>query len=419
MIPLRVAQTGWVAMLLLALAMTFASAPILFEQYGTPCFRTAEACLERSQLALEEARELGRIGISPGLYAAASTGVGVFSKLVWIGAGALVFVLRPGDRMALLVACFLVSFGAATFGAEAVEALIPAHPAWLVPARGLQILGEVFTVLFFLTFPDGRFVPRWTPWLAVAFLTFQIPSDLVPDIYSGSPALERAQGLVFMCFVLGMVASQIYRYRTVSTPHQRRQTRWVVFGTTLALSLLIAIMAPLFIFIPGVAETSPFVLVLIGNVISFVMLLIPLSVGVAVLRSGLFDIDRVINRVLVYGVLTASLAGIYVGTVVGLQWTLRSIAGGESQLAVVASTLAIAALFNPLRRRIQALVDRSFYRGKYDAARTLEAFSARLRDETDLDRLGGELVGVVERTVRPSQATLWLRRAGDRGPDGR
>jgi hypothetical protein len=323
--------------------------------------------------------------------------------------GALVFLLRPGDRMALLVSLFLLAFGTATFANEAVEALVTAHSAWWLPARGLQVLGEVVTVLFFLTFPDGRFVPRWTPIFGVAFLAFQIPGDLFPDIYSGSPTLEITQSLTFVCFLLGMIGSQVYRYRSVSTPDERRQTRWVVFGTSLALSLLLAVVTPLFLFAPGVAQTSPFVVLLIGNMLPLIMVLIPLSVGVAMLRSGLFDIDVVINRTLVYGGLTAILALVYLGGVVGLQSFLRAVTGQESTLAIVASTLLIAALFNPLRRRIQAFIDRRFYRRKYDAAKTLEALNARLRDETDLDTLSGDLVGVATRTVQPDHVSLWLR----------
>ncbi len=144
----------------------------------------------------------------------------------------------------------------------------------------------------------------------------------------------------------------------------------------------------------------------------FVMLLsfagVPVAIGFAVLKYRLYDIDLLINRALVYGSLTAMLAVVYVGSVVGLQATLRALTGQESTLAVVASTLVIAALFNPLRHRVQALVDRRFYRRKYDAAKILAAFSARLREETDLEALRDDVVGVARRTVQPEHASLWL-----------
>jgi hypothetical protein len=406
---LLVARIAWVAVALLSLVVTIASTPLLFEQYGTLCLQAASSCLERSQLTPEQLRELQQIGISLESHAALMAGVAVFSKLVWMAVGALVFLLRPGDRMALLVSLFLLAFGTATFANEAVEALVTAHSAWWLPARGLQVLGEVVTVLFFLTFPDGRFVPRWTPIFGVAFLAFQIPGDLFPDIYSGSPTLEITQSLTFVCFLLGMIGSQVYRYRSVSTPDERRQTRWVVFGTSLALSLLLAVVTPLFLFAPGVAQTSPFVVLLIGNMLPLIMVLIPLSVGVAMLRSGLFDIDVVINRALVYGSLTFSLVLLYLGGVVGLQQLLTPLMGESNQLGIVASTLAIAALFNPLRRRIQSFVDRRFYRRKYDAAKTLAAFNARLRDQTELETLSGDVVGVVRETMQPAHVSVWLR----------
>jgi hypothetical protein len=137
--------------------------------------------------------------------------------------------------------------------------------------------------------------------------------------------------------------------------------------------------------------------------------LIPLSIGVAILRSGLYEIDIIINRTLVYGSLTATLALVYVASVVSLQAALRVLTGQESTLAVVASTLAIAALFSPLRRLVQGFVDRRFYRRKYNARKTLEAFNSKLRDGTDLEALNSELVGVVRETMQPAHVSLWLR----------
>src|SRR5215208_5514164 len=143
------------------------------------------------------------------------------------------------------------------------------------------------------------------------------------------------------------------------------------------------------------------------GVLSFVG--VPIAIGFAVLKYRLYDIDLLINRTLVYGALTATLVAVYVGSIVVLQGLLRALIGQESQLAIVASTLAVAALFNPLRHRIQAFIDRRFYRRKYDARKTLEAFSSTLRDETDLEALSDDLVGVVRETIQPAHASLWQR----------
>jgi hypothetical protein len=268
-------------------------------------------------------------------------------------------------------------------------------------------VGEVCVVLFFLLFPNGRFVPHWTRWLAVAFIAFVVSRDQFPGFYSGSPALEMVSEWVFIGYVVSLLWSQIYRYRRSSSEAQRRQTKWVVFGTTLAIVGTFPSRVPLdFSLVDG---DTPFVLLVlkVGFALSF--LLLPLSMGVAVLRSHLFDIDVVINRTLVYGSLTATLVALYFVGIVVLQRLFVALTGEKSTLAVVASTLVIAALFTPLRRRIQFFIDRRFYRRKYDARKTLEAFSASLRDETDLQTLSGDLVGVVRETMQPAHVSLWVR----------
>jgi divalent metal cation (Fe/Co/Zn/Cd) transporter len=277
----------------------------------------------------------------------------------------------------------------------------------LIHRRGVQIVGSVCATLFFFLFPGGRFVPHWTLWLAVAFSAFDVSRTLFPDLYSRSPALEWISYMVFLGTVVIVTWSLVYRYRRVSSAEQRRQTRWVVFGVALAIAGSFIFQLPVDLQLIG-ADT-PFVLLLFNIGFTSSFLLIPLSVGVAALRSHLFDIDVLINRALVYGSLTAMLVGLYFGGIVVLQGAFVALTGEKYTLAVVVSTLVIAAVFNPLRRRTQSLIDRRFFRSKYDARKTLEAFSAKLRNETDLGALSDDLVAVVTETMQPEHVSLWLR----------
>ena len=194
------------------------------------------------------------------------------------------------------------------------------------------------------------------------------------------------------------VASLVVRFRR-SRGEERQQIKW--FAYAMVLVVLLTFANQLLFRVLGIGES-----VLLGA-LAFTTPWV--AIAVSVLRYRLYDIDRIVNRTLVYGSLTAALALLYFGTVVGLQAVLRTLSGQQSSLAVVASTLLIAALFSPLRRRVQGLVDRRFYRRKYDAAKTLEAFNARLREETHLDALSDDLVWVVRQTVQPAHVSVWLR----------
>src|SRR5829696_2550145 len=406
---LLLARMAWVAVTITALAIVLFSVPSSFEHYRSVCTAAAEVCSERAagQPTPEGVQALQDVGLSVRSFALLNVVVEKIFQLVWFAVGAIIFFRRSEDRMALLVSLFLVSFGPVAVIPTAANTLISSQPAWWLPVSGVQIVGSVCSTLFFFLFPGGRFVPRWTRWLAVAFSAFLVSRDQFPDLYSRSPALETVSFLVFLGIVVSVTWSLVYRYRRVSSPAHRRQTKWVVFGTTLGVAGTSVFKLPLDFHLVG--GDTPFVLLLlkIGFALSF--LLVPLSISIAVVRSHLFDIDVVINRTLVYGSLTAMLIGLYFGAIVVLQRVFVLLTGQQSTLAVVASTLLIAALFNPLRRRIQSFIDRRFYRRKYDARKTLEAFSSKLRDETDLEALNNELVGVVRETMQPAHVSLWVR----------
>jgi hypothetical protein len=409
---LFLARMAWVVVAITALAIVVFSVPSSFEHYSSVCTAASEVCSERAvdqpQPTSEGVRALRDVGLSVRSYAILNIAIDKVFQLVWFAVGAIIFWRRSDDWMALLVSLFLVAFGTVTVDPTDADALVSFQPAWWLPVRGVEIVGSLCVVLFFLLFPSGRFVPRWTRWLAVAFIAYLLTDILIPlGLYSSSPALEAVSQWMFIGFIVSVVWSQIYRYRRASSPSHRRQTKWVVFGTTLGVAGTSVFKLPLDFHLVG--GDTPFVLLLlkIGFALSF--LLVPLSISIAVVRSHLFDIDVVINRTLVYGSLTAMLIGLYFGGIVVLQRLFVVVTGEKSTLAVVASTLVIAALFNPLRRRTQSFIDRRFYRKKHDARQTLESFSAKLRDETDLDALHDDLVGVVKETMQPEHVTLWLR----------
>ena len=296
---------------------------------------------------------------------------------------------------------------------------------WLwVPAVGL--LGTYA----FLLFPDGKLPSRrWLPlaWLSgvtIALVSIQVA--LAPGMLEGLRGVRNPWGVLapwmgivpyllvpvfLLCMVLS-VFSLILRYRH-SRGEERQQIKWIAFAASLIGSLYVIAMIGSIIypqrtwFAPG----SPLWLIVLEYAAVLSFALVPTAIGFAVLRYRLYDIDVVINRTLVYGSLTITLALVYLGGVATMQTLFRAITGQEQQpqLAVVISTLAIAALFNPLRRRIQSFIDRSFYRRKYDARNTLEAFSARLREETNLEVLGDDLVSVARETMQPEHVSLWLR----------
>jgi hypothetical protein len=293
---------------------------------------------------------------------------------------------------------------------------------WLwVPSVGL------LATYVFLLFPNGRLPSRrWRPlaWLSgVVIASVSVGVALSPGPLQGLGGVQNPFGLLkpwmmpaFLAIllllplcILASAASLVFRYRR-SRGEQRQQLKWIVFAAAfVGLSYMIAMVLSFVFpseswFAPG----SPLWLDLVAYeaVLSFVA--IPIAVGFAILKYRLYNIDLLINRTLVYGSLTATLALIYFGGVVGLQYAFRALTAQGSTLAVVASTLAIAALFNPLRRRVQSFVDRRFYRRKYDAAKTLAAFSTRLREETDLDALRDDVVEVVRDTMQPEHVSLWL-----------
>jgi hypothetical protein len=275
-----------------------------------------------------------------------------------------------------------------------------------------------------LLFPNGRLPsPRWrwfARFTAIALLPAAILGALSPGLILSSTlinpigikglpnASREIEAFMYALVVVG-ASSMLARLRHAGSI-ERQQIKWFAYATAVAISGVILKNSVY----PAVGLTWVWwvglVLTTVGVVSS------PVAMGIAIFRYRLYQIDLIINRTLVYGSLTAVLAAVYLGGVVLLQYAFRALSGEGSQLAVVASTLIIAALFIPLRRRIKGFIDRRFYRRKYDARQTLEAFSAKLRNQTDLDALSDDLVGVVRETMQPAHVSLWLR--PDTAPSG-
>ena len=291
--------------------------------------------------------------------------------------------------------------------------------SWLVPI----IIG--FSVFFILLFPTGRLPSRrwrWVMWLTVTFiLVGAISGAFSPGPVYGLGPIRNPLGIqgfsnVYNSILYNMVATFLLVAAALSVfmrlrraiGVERQQIKWFAYAAAATvMGLVLAYVIPEVIDVPLWFERIGYAILL------SLIPAMPISIGIAILRYRLYDIDRIINRTLVYGSLTALLAVVYLGGVTATQAIFRTLTGEreQPQLAIVVSTLIIAALFNPLRRRIQAFIDRRFYRRKYDARKTLEAFSAKLRDETDLDALSDDLVGVVRETMQPAHVSLWLRPA--------
>jgi len=347
--------------------------------------------------------------------------------------GAFVASRRPENPIGWL----FIAFGAAAAlrftGSQYATYALLTHPGSLPAgdfiasfAVHLWHPGLGFLVFSFLLFPHGRLPShrwRFVAWLsaiscAAALISGMLeyeflreytwPEDLtyVKPLFTG-PVTEVAatvfwnSSMIILAMLFTSGGSLVLRLHR-SVGEERQQLKWVVYSVAL-LAFALPSTILLIIILQSLENVRVFFAVLFP--------LIPISVGIAILRYRLYDIDLLINRTLVYGSLTAMLALVYFGGVTATQAIFRALTGQEEQpqIIIVASTLVIAALFNPLRRRIQSFIDRRFYRRKYDAAKTLEAFSAKLRDETNLDALSDDLVGVVRETMQPAHVSLWLR----------
>jgi hypothetical protein len=402
----RLVQCVWIVLVVLAVVRLVAAARIYLLEVRIPCSH-ASCQVGPPQMTLHEIHLLQGMGISFDLYALYFAAISVVYVAINCAFAAVLLWKRPTDRMAVLTAYVLTLFSA--FGLSLPAQLFHQWaPVLWIPAAILGFLGSTGMPVVFYLFPDGRPVPRWPALLVAVYAVTQLQSYIAPTSSVGG-VMGAVFGIAIIAMYLSLIYAQIYRYRRVSTPIQREQTKWVVYGIG---ATILGWIGMLFFYnyaYSGTNTASPTVDMVSMAAGTFVWLLLPVSLAVAILRYRLWEIDTLINRTLVYGSLTVSLAALYIGSVIGLQALSRAVTGQHSDLAIAIATLVVAAVFNPWRRRLRDFIDRRFYRRKYDAARVLEAFTSQLRDEVDLDQLAGNLAGVVGETVQPSSISLWLR----------
>jgi hypothetical protein len=364
--------------------------------------------------------DLQRAGLPPRAPALYLLSLDVVLFVVCVISAILVVWRRPRDRVVYLVA-FVIASISMTYTTSPYESRVP--PAVLAI---ILAVCEAAQMLFLFVLPDGRFVPRrsWLLAVPLLFARWLIWSQVLLPRYFASPRSAESFGalrqplayfLVFVVFIAFGCAAQLYRYRRLSTPAQRQQIKWVLIGIIGMLLIVIPLAMAVNVFgmlnAPGL---PPLMVRLVSRTLrQAAFCLVPLALLLSMLRYHLWDVDVLINRALVYSAISGLLALVYIGLIVAMQALVRTAVGLDSSMpGLVASTLLVALVFEPVRRRVQTLVDRRFYRGKFDAERALNAFGSSIQTELDPDRLKVQLVSIVEQTVQPAHVAVWVNHHG-------
>jgi signal transduction histidine kinase len=363
---LLIARVAWVVVALLYVGVFISGIPSEFARLKTPCTDTV-SCSLIPHLTVQKVQQLKEVGLSDEFFAAYFVSIEAAFTALSAAIGALIFWRRPDDRMALFVSLMLLTLG----GALPIPLFtLDLSPLWTASARAVAFVGGASAILFFYVFPDGHFVPRWSRWLWLASIGVVGPSLLVPYSFLSLLQHPLLNAVLSASIVGALLLAQAYRYKRVSNAAQRQQTKWVVFGTVAALGGYGAFTAL------DLLLQSALLASLLSNTAFFVlMLLIPISIAVAVLRYRLYDIDVVINRTLVYGALTASVAGIYILAVGGLGLLFKS---SGTLLNSLVATGVVAIVFAPLRDRLQRGVNRLMYGERDDPYAVISRLGQRL-----------------------------------------
>ncbi len=399
----RVALFGWVLIALAKLVFFLLELRLDFIQILSPC-QGADCnynAISPAEVAVLEAR-----GLSTLVYASVVTAISLLNVAVYWLLGGLILWRQGATPIGLAISLALLVIPITMITDP--DNLYATYPRLLIPSLALNTIGGVFLNLFLYLFPNGRLYPRWAAIpLAGAILALLI--SRTQEIIFGRTGAITFWDFIYLILTLLGVGFQVFRYMRGSTPVERQQTKWTLLGFFF---LLLAF--PVWItFFGGIVDIPPGTPRLLGSLGGWLLSMLmtaalPVTLAIAILRYRLWDIDVIIRRTLVYGALTLTLALIYFGSVILLQILVTAVGGQQTAVVTVISTLVIAALFTPLRRRIQNDIDRRFFRKKYDAEKIVAAFGASLREEVDLDDLQVQIVAVVEETLQPDMVSLWL-----------
>lgn len=407
----RMWQIAWMVVAVLALSRFALGAVMYYKGIDRLCVKSFLDCREhdKNHLTAQDVNNLAAGGITPQEYALFSIAVNFVLVFTFSVVSVLIFVQKRDNLPVGLMALSLLLFGAG-FGFNG--ALDQEYPKLSILWYILETLSFSLLPVFFYTFPNGRIVPRYI-WLFLPVWIFYFMLErFFPGINKESLGYLIFSNFVWIFMWVGIAAAQVYRYKKVSTPEERRQSKWVVGGIVVVVLLVV-------LFAVGLgsydlfANKTPYTarqLVISSAFTLSVISTIPISIGIAILRSRLWDIDVIIRKTLVYTLLTGLLGLTYFGVVALLQGVVTD-RGQLPPAIIVATTLAIYVLFNPLRRRIQDFIDRRFYRQKYDAEKALAGFAVVARSETNLSQLASQLTGTVQETMQPDQVGLWLQQS--------
>ncbi len=403
---LNLARGVWIFLSALAAVALIASTVLAVQAPLPACTAPGAACgpwtVSREDLALAQ-----QAGLPAQVLAVLYYGASILLKAVFFGVGLLIFWRRSDDWVALLLSLMLT-----LFALEGVDNLGP----WMPVVTVLYAVAALIFVMLPFVFPSGRFVPRWTLWVFWPLAIGSLLATVLPQL--GLPIDDRIYAIAlitpFGAWFVVAVYAVIYRYTRISSLTERQQTKWVMAGLLGTFILFIPFIL-VTLFFPPSQPSLPrvaFMYLIYLPLYILAYLCLPGGIAFAILRYRLYDIDVIIRRTLVYATVTGLLALVYFGSIITLQAVFQSVTGERSAFVIVLSTLLIAALFTPLRRRIQAVIDRRFFRKKYDAQQVLARFAITARDETDMNALSVELMNVVKETMAPTSMSIWLQGIG-------